>query len=193
MAALAAGRGRRGDPPLLLPVGGRPLYGPDPASLSAGLGRALHLLRARGQRLRARPDAGDDPEEGQARRDRIDQPRIARRRPSDARLRARAGAMGQGPDDRGDLGDGEDGLRIDGRCRDPRQRAGGERRLAPRPRDLRLRDRLDGPEGRAGARRACRMPHLPPDPRRLGGLRSPRGGRRSTRRVDRLDDSGRPA
>ncbi len=55
-------------------------------------------------------------------------------------------------------------------------------------------DRLDGPEGRAGARRARRMPHLPPDPRRLDGLgRLAAAGARPGRFDQAHLHSGRPA
>ena len=54
-------------------------------------------------------------------------------------------------------------------CRDPRRRAGRERLVPPRPGDLRLRGRLDRHEGRAGARRPGRVPHVSADARGLGG------------------------
>ena len=167
-------------------LGGRPLHRAHSPSLSAGLRRALHLRRPRRQRPGARPDPGHDAEEGQARADRLDQPRIARRRQADARVRPRPGALGPGPDHRGDPGGRRGRLRADGGGRDPGQRAGRERGLAARPLGLRLRDRVHGPQGRAGARRPGRVPYRPPDARGLGrGERALARGFPSARRSKR--------
>ena len=62
------------------------------------------------------------PIEGQARRHRFDQPRVARRRPPDARVRPGAGSLGQGPGDRGGARDGQGGVWADLRGRDPGER-----------------------------------------------------------------------
>ena len=139
----------------LPPMGGRPLHRPHSSSLSAGLGRALHLRRARGQRLGARPDARDDARRrASASAIGVDQPRIARRRPADARLScSRPSIWGKGLATEAARAMVKTGFALDRGGRDPRQRAGRERRLAPCARELRLRDRLQ--RARRARRRAA--------------------------------------
>src|SRR5271165_1464520 len=168
VAALAARIRRRGDPSLLLIMGGCALHRPHAPSLSPGVCGAFHLRRPRSQCSGARPDPRDDALQGQARRRRFDQPRVPRRRPPDAGLCAGAGGLGQGPCDRSRPRHGQGGIWADVRDRDPGERPGRERRLLPRLGEVRLRDRVHRAAWRAGARRPRRVPQLQPEPSGLG-------------------------
>src|SRR5271166_2910997 len=172
VAALAARIRRRGDPSLLLVMGGCALHRPHAPSLSPGVCGAFHLRRPRSQCIGARPDPRDDALQGQARRRRFDQSRVARRRPPDAGLCAGAGGLGQGPGDRSGPRHGQGGIWADVRDRDPGERPGRERRLLPRLGEVRLRDRVHRAAWRAGARRPRRVPQLQSSASRVG-----RGGR----------------
>src|SRR5208337_3846461 len=168
LAALAPFVGRRCDPSVLQPLGSRAVHRPHPPSLSAGVGRTVHLRGAGSQRVRAGPDARARAQEGKARRHGFGQPRIARRRPPDARVRPRSRILEQGPRDRGGARHSQGGIRADLGGRDPRQRLGRQPRLPPGAGEVRLRDRFDRTEGRAGARGVGREPQLPPDAQGLG-------------------------
>ena len=78
---------------------------PHSPSLSGGLRRALHLRRARRQRVGTRPDPGAHPAARHARSARRDQPRRPRPGAPHARLCAGARGLGQGSGERGGRGD----------------------------------------------------------------------------------------
>ena len=128
----------------------------------------------------------DDADQGQARRDRLDQPRDARRGPPGARLRARAGGLGQGPRHGSGPGDGRGRLRASPR----RSRSWRASRSRTRPRAACLKSAVstlvgDRAARRAGARRHGRLSPVPPGPRGVGRGRraAPQGVRRSGARA----------
>ena len=104
--------------------------------------------------VRTRFDPGHDADQGQARRHRLDQPRIARHGPPGARLCAGAGGLGQGSRDRGGGSDDRRSLHADPDGRDPGQRQGRERGLAAVLGKCGFAPHRHRPARRAGARRA---------------------------------------